>query len=60
VIILKTGTSTFGTMAKQKNPANKKKHTRLLNQKKAKKRNAKILLAERLKEVMRKAKESEE
>ncbi|MDA9881420.1 hypothetical protein N9C33_01330 [Crocinitomicaceae bacterium] len=47
-------------MAKQKNTANKKKHTRLLNQKKAKKRNAKILLAERLKEVMRKAKESEE
>ena len=60
MIILKTGTSTFGTMAKQKNTANKKKHTRLLNQKKAKKRNAKILLAERLKEVMRKANESEE
>lgn len=56
MIIFKTGTSTFGTMAKQKNTANKKKHTRLLNQKKAKKRNAKILLAERLKEVMRKAK----
>lgn len=60
MIILKTGTSTFGTTAKQKNTANKKKHTRFLNQKKAKKRNAKILLAERLKEVMRKAKESEE
>ena len=38
-------------MAKQKNGANKKKHTKLLNQKKAKKKEAKELNKLKLKEL---------
>ena len=44
-------------MAKQKNTANKKKHTKLLNQKKNKKQEAKELNKLRLKEISRKANE---
>ncbi len=38
-------------MAKQKNTNNKKKHTKLLNQKKTKKRTSKELNAIKLKEI---------
>ena len=42
-------------MAKQKNTTNKKKHTKLLNQKKTKKQLAKDLNKIRLKEIIQKA-----
>jgi len=44
-------------MAKQKNTDNKAKHTKLLNQKKSKKRTAKELKKMRLKEIIKKANE---
>lgn len=47
-------------MAKQKNTANKKKHTKLLNQKKNKKQQAKELNKLRLKEISRKVNELKE
>ena len=40
-------------MAKQKNTTNKKKHTKLLNQKKSKKQNSKELNKAKIKEMNR-------
>lgn len=50
----------FDSMAKQKNTNNKKKHTKLLNQKKTKKQLAKELNKARLKEIIAKANESKD
>lgn len=44
-------------MAKQKNTDNKKKHTKLLNQKKSKKQLAKNLNKSRLRQIIQKANE---
>lgn len=47
-------------MAKQKNTDNKKKHSKLMNQKKVKKQKAKDLLAARKKEITRKINEAKD
>lgn len=47
-------------MAKQKNTDNKKKHTKLLNQKKSKKQLAKDLNKIRLKEIIKKVNEGKD
>ncbi|MFT6502527.1 MAG: hypothetical protein ACJASQ_002654 [Crocinitomicaceae bacterium] len=47
-------------MAKQKNTVNKKKHTKLMNQKKTKKQLAKDSNKLRLKEIIKKANESKD